>query len=117
MAGQRGFMPRFPCIRLSTRQNQTIGFKMTRTVNCIKLGKEAEGLDFPPYPGELGKRIWEGVSKEAWAAWLKHQTMLVNENRLNLADARARQYLARQMENHFFGSGADAAQGYTPPSA
>jgi len=89
---------------------------MARTVNCIKLGKEAEGLDFPPYPGELGKRIWESVSKEAWAAWLKHQTMLVNENRLNLADARARQYLARQMENHFFGDGADAAQGYVPPT-
>ena len=82
-----------------------------------KLGKAAEGLDFAPYPGELGKRIWENVSKEAWAAWLKHQTMLVNENRLNLADARARQYLARQMENHFFGDGADAAQGYVPPSA
>jgi Fe-S cluster biosynthesis and repair protein YggX len=89
---------------------------MARTVQCIKLGKEAEGLDFPPYPGELGKRIWESVSKEAWAAWLKQQTMLVNENRLNLADQRARQYLARQMENHFFGSGADVAQGYVPPS-
>ncbi len=75
---------------------------MARTVNCIKLGIEAEGLDFAPYPGELGKRIWESVSKEAWAQWLKHQTMLVNENRLNLADARARQYLARQMENHFW---------------
>ena len=90
---------------------------MARTVQCIKLGKEAEGLDFPPYPGELGKRIWEGVSKQAWADWLKHQTMLVNENRLNLADLRARQYLARQMENHFFGDGADAAQGYGPPAA
>ena len=90
---------------------------MARTVNCIKLGVEAEGLDFPPYPGELGKRIWQSVSKEAWAQWLKHQTMLVNENRLNLADARARQYLARQMENHFFGGGADAAQGYVPPKA
>ena len=76
---------------------------MARTVHCIKLEKEAEGLDFPPYPGDLGKRIWENVSKDAWAAWLKHQTMLVNENRLNLADLRARQYLARQMENHFFG--------------
>lgn len=75
---------------------------MARSVNCIKLGIPAEGLDFPPYPGELGKRIWESVSKEAWAAWLKHQTMLVNENRLSLADARARQYLARQMENHFW---------------
>ena len=90
---------------------------MTRTVNCIKLGHEAEGLERPPYPGELGKRIWEQVSKEAWAAWLRQQTMLVNENRLNLADARARQYLARQMENHFFGGGADTAQGYVPPSA
>ena len=90
---------------------------MARMVNCIKLGKEAEGLDFPPYPGELGKRLWQSVSKEAWAAWLKHQTMLVNENRLNLADARARQYQARQMEHHLFGGGADAGQGYVPPSA
>jgi len=90
---------------------------MARMVNCVKLHKEAEGLDFPPYPGELGKRLWENVSKEAWAGWLKHQTMLVNENRLNLADQRARQYLARQMENHFFGEGADAAAGYVPPTA
>lgn len=90
---------------------------MPRTVQCIMLKKEAEGLDSPPYPGELGRKIWESVSKEAWAAWLRHQTMLVNENRLNLADAKARQYLARQMESHFFGQGADAAQGYVPPSA
>ena len=90
---------------------------MARTVKCIKLGREAEGLDFPPYPGELGKRIYEGVSKEAWKQWLEQQKMLVNENRLNLADLRARQYLARQMENHFFGSGADQAQGYVPPQA
>lgn len=85
-------------------------------VHCIKLGKEAEGLDFPPYPGELGKRIWQSVSKEAWAGWMTHQTMLVNENRLNLADARARQYLARQMEQYFFGDGADVAHGYVPPA-
>ncbi|WP_293998788.1 oxidative damage protection protein [Sphaerotilus sp.] len=90
---------------------------MARTIQCILLKKEAEGLDFPTYPGELGKRIYQSVSKEAWAQWLKHQTMLVNENRLNLADARARQYLARQMENYFFGSGADQPQGYVPPSA
>jgi Fe-S cluster biosynthesis and repair protein YggX len=88
---------------------------MARTIHCIKLNKEAEGLDFPPYPGELGKRIYESVSKEAWAGWLKHQTMLVNENRLMLADARARKYLAVQMEKHFFGEGADTAQGYVPP--
>jgi Fe-S cluster biosynthesis and repair protein YggX len=90
---------------------------MARTVNCVILKKEAPGLDFAPYPGELGKRIYDNVSKEAWAGWIKHQTMLVNENRLNLADARARQYLARQMEKHFFGEGADVAQGYVPPPA
>ncbi|MBM3363641.1 MAG: oxidative damage protection protein [Betaproteobacteria bacterium] len=89
---------------------------MTRTVNCIKLGREAEGLDRPPYPGPLGQRIWAEVSKQAWAEWIKQQTMLVNENRLNLADARARQYLARQMEKHFFGEGADTAAGFVPPS-
>ena len=88
---------------------------MARTVQCVLLKKEAEGLDFAPYPGELGKRIYDNVSKEAWAQRLKHQTMLVNENRLNLADAQARQYLAQQMEKHFFGSGADAAAGYVPP--
>ena len=90
---------------------------MARTVHCIKLGQDAPGLDFPPYPGELGKRIFDSVSKQAWGDWLKHQTMQVNENRLNLADARARQYLARQMEQHFFGGGADTVQGYVPPSA
>lgn len=89
---------------------------MARMVHCIKLNKDAEGLDFPPYPGELGKRIYESVSKEAWADWLKHQTMLVNENRLMLADARARKYLAGQMEKYFFGEGADAAAGYVPPT-
>ncbi len=89
---------------------------MTRMVNCIKLGREAEGLDFPPYPGELGKKIFESVSKEAWQGWIKHQTMLINENRLSLADARARKYLAEQLDKHFFGDGADAAQGYVPPT-
>ncbi|GLR14022.1 oxidative damage protection protein [Chitinimonas viridis] len=88
---------------------------MTRMVNCIKLGREAEGLDFAPLPGEMGKKIFDSVSKEAWAAWVKHQTMLINENRLNLADARARQYLSQQLQNYFFGSGADAVQGYVPP--
>lgn len=90
---------------------------MARTVHCIKLGVEAEGLDFPVYPGELGKRIFDNVSKQAWAEWMRQQTMLVNENRLNLADARARQYLARQMEKHFFGEGADQATGYVPPTS
>jgi len=85
-------------------------------IHCIKLDKEAEGLDSHRIQVSWGKRIYETVSKEAWAAWLKHQTMLVNENRLNLADVRARKYLATQMEKHFFGDGADAAQGYVPPT-
>ena len=90
---------------------------MARMVQCVKLGREAEGMDFPPYPGVLGKRIWENVSKEAWAGWLKHQTMLVNENRLNLVDAKHRKYLMEQVEKHFFGDGADRVQGYVPPKA
>ena len=89
---------------------------MARTVQCVYLKKEADGLDFPPYPGELGKRIYNEVSKEAWSLWLKHQTMLVNENRLNLADQRARQYLARHMEQFFFGAGAERPAGDVPPS-
>ncbi|MBY0579761.1 MAG: oxidative damage protection protein [Burkholderiales bacterium] len=88
---------------------------MSRIVNCIKLGKPADGLDFPPYPGDLGRCIFENVSKEAWGAWLKQQTMLINENRLNLADPKARKYLAEQMEQHFFGGGADIASGYVAP--
>lgn len=88
---------------------------MSRMVNCVKLGREAEGLDFPPVPGELGKRIYESVSKEAWQQWVKLQTMLINENRLSLADAKARAYLAEQLQKHFFGDGADNISGYVPP--
>ena len=90
---------------------------MSRTVQCIRLGKEAEGLDFAPIPGALGQRIFENVSKEGWSQWLNHQTMLINENRLSLADARAREYIAGQMENYFFGEQVDSISGYTPPSA
>ncbi len=89
---------------------------MARMVNCIKLGREAEGLDFPPLPGEMGQRLYANVSKEAWAGWLRQQTMLVNENRLNLADAKARKYLMEQVEKYFFGEGADQVQGYVPPA-
>jgi Fe-S cluster biosynthesis and repair protein YggX len=83
---------------------------MARTVQCVKLGRAAEGLDFPPYPGALGQRIFENVSKEAWKQWLEQQKMLV-------ADKKARDYLAQQMEKHFFGAGADKAAGYVPPPA
>ena len=86
-------------------------------VKCIKLGREAEGLDFQTYPGELGKRIFDTVSKEAWQQWIKLQTMIINENRLNLAEAKHRKYLSEQVEKHFFGAGADGVQGYVPPAA
>ncbi|MEY3015961.1 MAG: hypothetical protein RJB19_273 [Pseudomonadota bacterium] len=88
---------------------------MARTIFCIKLQQEAEGLDYAPAPGDLGKRIFDNVSKQAWADWLKHQTMLVNEYRLNLSDQRARKYLMQQMEAHFFGGGAETASGFVPP--
>ncbi|WP_295388829.1 oxidative damage protection protein [uncultured Thiodictyon sp.] len=88
---------------------------MSHTVHCIKLGQEAEGLDRQPYPGELGKRIFEQVSKPAWAQWLRHQTMLINENRLSPMDPKARKFLEEQMERYFFGDGADLPEGYVPP--
>ena len=88
---------------------------MAKMVHCVKLGKELEALERPPYPGELGKRIFENVSKEAWNQWLRLQTMMINENRLNLADAATRKYLAEQVERHFFGEGADRVPVYIPP--
>jgi Fe-S cluster biosynthesis and repair protein YggX len=90
---------------------------MARTIQCAKLKKEAEGLDFPPYPGEIGTRIWQSISKEAWQEWLGVQTRLVNENRLNLADSRARKYLKEQMEQFLFHDANVEAQGFVPPSA
>jgi Fe-S cluster biosynthesis and repair protein YggX len=90
---------------------------MSRTVQCLKLKQEAEGLDFPPYPGEMGTKIWQSISKQAWQGWLDVQTRLVNENRLNLADARARKYLKEQMEKHLFEDIDVEAQGFVPPPA
>ena len=86
------------------------------TVHCIKLNKKLEGLDRTPYPGELGKRILESVSKEAWQQWLDYQTMLINENSLNLFDESSQSYLKQQMENYFFSDekGLDKIEGYIP---
>ncbi|MDX1656286.1 MAG: oxidative damage protection protein [Candidatus Competibacteraceae bacterium] len=89
---------------------------MSRTVNCVKLGRQAEGLDRPPYPGELGQRIYQSVSKEAWNQWLQHQTMLINEYRLTPMDPKSRKFLEEQMEQFFFGGGVQAPEGYVPPS-
>lgn len=89
---------------------------MSRTVFCVKLHREAEGLTYAPYPGELGKRIFDNVSKEAWSQWLAHQTMLINENRLSPLDPKARKFLETEMEKYFFGEGSAAPQGYVPPA-
>ena len=88
---------------------------MSRQVQCVVLKREAEGLDRVPYPGELGRRIYENVSKEAWATWLKHQTMLINEYRLTPIEPKARKFLEAEMEKFFFGAGSQAPQGYQPP--
>lgn len=88
---------------------------MSRTVQCVLLGREAEGLDRPPYPGELGRRIYENVSREAWQQWLGHQTMLINEYRLVVIEPEAREFLRKQMEEFFFGDGAAKPGGYVPP--
>jgi len=81
----------------------------------VKLGREAEGLEKPPYPGELGQRIFEQVSKEAWKQWLGHQTMLINEYRLVAFEPKARQFLVGEMEKYFFGAGSNAPVGFVDP--
>lgn len=88
---------------------------MSRTVKCVLLGAEAEGLDKPPYPGELGQRIYENVSKEAWQRWVKHQTMLINEYRLSPIEPKARKFLVAEMEKFFFGGGSDKPQEFVQP--
>ena len=87
---------------------------MARTVKCVLLGVEAEGLDKPPYPGDLGQRIYENVSKEAWQRWVKHQTMLINEYRLSPIEPKARKFLVAEMEKFFFGEGSQKPQEYVP---
>jgi Fe-S cluster biosynthesis and repair protein YggX len=88
---------------------------MSRTVNCVVLKREAEGLDYAPYPGELGQRIYGNVSKEAWQQWLKHQTMLLNEYRLSPIDPKARKFLVAEMEKYFFGEGSQKPADFVPP--
>ena len=88
---------------------------MARTVFCTYLQRDAEGLDRPPYPGELGQRIYASISKEAWGAWVRHQTMLMNEYRLTPIDPKARQFLVEEMEKFLFGGGARKPEGYVAP--
>ena len=88
---------------------------MGRTVKCVLLGSEAEGLEWAPYPGDLGQRIYENVSKEAWQRWLGHQTMLINEYRLTPIEPEARAFLEKEMEKYFFGEGSAVPKEFTPP--
>ncbi len=87
---------------------------MTRTVQCVLLKKEGEGLDYAPYPGALGQRIYDSVCKEAWQQWLGHQTMLINEYRLTPIEPEARKFLVTEMEKFFFGEGSAKPKEYVP---
>ncbi|KTD62073.1 oxidative damage protection protein [Legionella spiritensis] len=87
---------------------------MSRQIFCTKLQAEAEGLDAPPFPGELGEKIYQQISKQAWKMWLAHQTMLINEYRLSLIDPKAREFLTDEMQKFFFSDGSEKPSGYTP---
>ena len=88
---------------------------MARMVKCVKLGEETEGLVAPPYPGDLGKRIFLNISKQAWQMWLGHQTMLINEYRLSPIEPKAREFLENEMEKYFFGEGSEKPKEFVPP--
>lgn len=87
---------------------------MSRQVFCSKLNQETEGLDAPPFPGPMGEKIFNNISRQAWSMWLSHQTMLINEYRLSLIDPKAREFLFKEMENFFFGEGSAMPAGFTP---
>lgn len=89
---------------------------MPRTVHCEHEKRETEGLDFVPWPGELGKRVYAGIGRNAWSAWLAHQTMLINENRLSPMDPKHRAFLEQEMEKFLFGDGVEKPAGYVPPA-
>lgn len=87
---------------------------MARMVQCVKFGKEAEGLDKPPFKGELGQRVYDNVSKEAWRMWLEHSKMLINEYRLDLTSEQGQKVWMTELENFFFGEGSQLPPDYVP---
>ena len=89
---------------------------MTRKVHCQALDEELDALPFQPYPGELGKRIFENISQQAWQKWMAHQTMLINENRLSPLNPEHRKFLEAEMEKFLFEGGSEAPEGYVPPN-
>lgn len=88
---------------------------MTKQLFCVKIKQQSEAMKAPPFPGKLGERIFNEVSKQAWNMWLAHQTMLINEYRLSLIDPKAREYLQQEMQNYFFGEGSNTPDGFKPP--
>lgn len=88
---------------------------MSKMINCVKLGKEAEAMERAPLPGDLGQRLLDNVSKEGWQLWMQHQTILINENRLSLIDPQAQEFLKKEMEKFLFGEGSEVPEGFTPP--
>jgi Fe-S cluster biosynthesis and repair protein YggX len=90
---------------------------MTRQLLCQKLQQQLDGFDAPPFPGPLGERIFQHISKKAWQQWLSHQTMLINEYRLSLIDPKAREFLQIEMEKYFFGEGSETPSGFTPKTS
>ena len=88
---------------------------MERIIYCEYYKEDRTGLERPPYPGEIGKKIYESISKEAWQLWLEHQTMLINENRLSMVDPEARRYLNEELQKFFFGEGSTKPKEYIPP--
>ena len=89
---------------------------MSRTVFCRKYQRDMEGLDKPPFPGPKGIELFDNISKQAWQEWVTHQTMLINEKKLNMMDLTARAYLTDQRDKFLSGATFDQAEGYIPPS-
>ena len=110
-------MPDEKCDSVSIRPPAEPAKAGTRMVKCVKFSKEMPGLDEIPWSGELGKRVFENVSKEAWKLWVEHSKMVMNEYRLNPLDPQSHKIMEEQMEQFFFGEGARLPEGYVPPQA
>jgi Fe-S cluster biosynthesis and repair protein YggX len=89
----------------------------TRIVHCLKLGKDLPGMPYKPFDNDLGQKIYDNISMDAWRMWLEHSKMVVNEYRLDLTSPRAQQILLEQAEQFFFGEGAQLPPDYKPPAA
>lgn len=89
---------------------------MARKVHCLKLGKDAEGLEYVPYPGDLGQRIYDNISAQVWQQWVNHQTMLINEYRLTPVEPKARKFLEEEMEKFLFGEGSEKPKEFVDPN-